>query len=177
MGGCTNPATSHIGFNNWCLLQPQRFTGFEPPTLATHSGSLPLSHISCFEGSAEGGLKQVNRDFGGQPLCRGDGGNRALDTVVVAPLSHFLWFVVWCWWFLISLFYHFAFSTAVDNSQLQAAKNVNRKKIQYSTSLRKLLAKPSCKHPPPWHLLTTVAAPHCYLSCPSLTELTANGLG
>ncbi len=68
---------------------------------------------NCFERSAEGGSREVTREFGGQPF-RG-GGNRALDTAVIAPQSHFLWFVVRCRWFLILLFLHdFAFSTAVD---------------------------------------------------------------
>jgi hypothetical protein len=49
---------------------------------------------NCFEGSAERGLREVTREFGGQPFCGGS--NRAPDTVVVAPLSHFFWFVVWC---------------------------------------------------------------------------------
>jgi hypothetical protein len=40
-----------------------------------------------FKGSTEGGLREVTREFGGQPL-RG-GSNRALDTVVIVPLSHF----------------------------------------------------------------------------------------
>ena len=31
--------------------------------------------------------------------------------------------------------------------------------------------------PPPWRLLTTVAAPHRNLPCPSLRDTTANGLG
>jgi hypothetical protein len=33
VGGCTNPVTSHIGFNDWHLLQPRCFTGIKPPDL------------------------------------------------------------------------------------------------------------------------------------------------
>jgi hypothetical protein len=64
---------------------------------------------NCFEGSVEGGLREVTHEFGGQPL--NGGSNRAHDTVVVAPLSIFLWFVVrvWCQWFLILLFLPFCF--------------------------------------------------------------------
>ncbi len=53
------------------------------------SGGQSKNH---FKGSAEGGLREVTHEFGGQPLCGGR--DRALDTVAVAPLSHFFWFVV-----------------------------------------------------------------------------------